>query len=166
MSYRSKDKEKPDITHSEYTRAICQNSSVRKYEWMKYKGKETRWVSSMKYGGSRIGGRLYRGNIKGLKNGPLKRSTVFDWGRELPCDDVYEYLTEEKKHPVIEQLVKIGMKNLAEDIFKMYSKRYIDESKTDICGILKIEKAKKDKCRNKGSGMDAVGKNNKHYLAR
>ena len=157
MSYRSKDKEKPDITHNEYTRAICQNSSVRKYEWMEYKGKETRWVSSMKYGGGRIGGRLYRGNIKGLKNGPLKRSTVFDWGRKLPCDDVYEYLTEEREHPVIEQLVKIGIKNLAADILQMYMcKKYIDESKTDICGILKIDKARLKRLKKINAGIKGL----------
>lgn len=148
----------PYIWHEECTRYICQGNSVRKYEYCSYKGKEIRWVAAEKYGYGYISGKLYRGNTTSLKNGALKNSTVFDWKGNLPCESVYEYLVEEKKHRFVEQLVKIGMFRLAKDLLqRRYGlKEFIDEKKTDICGILRIDKARLKRLREMDAGINTL----------
>lgn len=147
----------PTITHSEHTRIICQGNDVRKYEYGEYKGKEIRWNDAKKYGGGYISGKLYYGNKRGLKNGPLKHSTVFEWTKDRPTENVYEYLMLEKEHPFIEQLVKIGMKRLTRELMQRYSvSQYLDEKKTDICGILRIDKARLKRLKAMDAGLNAL----------
>lgn len=153
VAYRGRTQENPDISHYETYRTLVVDGNVRKYEYGDYKGKKTRWIEDKRsYERWNDRSRLYRGNIAGLKRGALKRSTLFAW-KEPPCN-AQRYIELEVRYPVIEQLVKIGMMKMAEEFINSYRKEKLyDSKKTDIAGMLKIDKARLKRLRSMDGGL-------------
>ena len=155
--YRGKTKEDPDISHDETYRTIVVNGIVKKYEYGDYKGKKTRWIEDKtSYERWHERSRIYKRNMTALRKGPLKRTTLFDW-KELPCN-VSEYLKLEAKYPVIEQLVRIGMFTMAEQLIDQTYRieKYCNLKKTDIAGILKIDRARLKRLREMDAGLNGL----------
>lgn len=156
ISYRKRTKENPDISHWETNRTLVTSGNVKKYEYGDYKGKKMRWIRDRApyYGCHKKSG-IYKRNMAGLKRGALKRSTVFDW-KELPCK-VSIYLELEVKYPIIEQLVKIGMMKAAEEFINAYGREKLyDQKKTDIAGMLRIDKSRLKRLKAMDGGFDEL----------
>ena len=155
--YRGRTKENPDILHYEKYRTIVVGGKVKKYEYGDYKGKKTRWIEDKtSYARWHEKSSIYKRNMASLRKGHLKRTTLFDW-EKLPCN-VSEYLKLEAKYPVIEQLVRIGMFKMAEQVIdSQYNRdRLCNMEKTDIAGILRIDRARLKRLREMDAGLDEL----------
>lgn len=155
MNYRGCTKENPEIYHKEYGRTLVFADETRRYEYGDYKGKEIRWCADTHaYSRYAEKDKLYNRNVSALKK-TMPYTTIFDWDI-LPCNTIY-YLQMEKEYPFLEQLVRNGMFRMAEDFLNYYNmSEYADMTKTNLTGMLKIDKARLKRAKTMDFGMTGL----------
>ena len=155
INYRGCTKENPEIYHEEYGRTLVFKNETRRYEYRDYKGKETRWCAdTYEYSRYAEKDKLYNRNVSALKK-TMPYTTIFDWDI-LPCNTIY-YLQMEKEYPFLEQLVRNGMFRMAEDFLNYYNmSEYADMTKTNLTGMLKIDKARLKRAKTMDFGMTGL----------
>ena len=155
MNYRGCTKENPEIYHKEYGRTLVFADETRRYEYGDYKGKEIRWCADTHvYSRYAEKDKLYNRNVSALKK-TMPYTTIFDWNI-LPCNTIY-YLQMEKEYPFLEQLVRNGMFRMAEDFLNYYNmSEYADMTKTNLTGMLKIDKARLKRAKTMDLGMTGL----------
>ncbi len=155
INYRGRTKENPEIYHEEYGRTLVFADETRRYEYGDYKGKEIRWCADTHvYSRYAEKDKLYNRNVSALKK-TMPYTTIFDWNI-LPCNTIY-YLQMEKEYPFLEQLVRNGMFRMAEDFLNYYNmSEYADMTKTNLTGMLKIDKARLKRAKTMDLGMTGL----------
>ena len=119
--YNQKDFRKPTLRCEIMFKTIIQNNSVRTYTEGWYKQRVLRWVPCY-YGGNT--GRMYKGNAHKIKEMYPYSAAYIILAKELNIPLV-TYLDREKRYPVYESLMKIGLYKIVAD--SLHSS-YIPES--------------------------------------
>ena len=155
INYRERTKENPEIYHEEYGRTLVFADETRRYEYGDYKGKEIRWCADTHaYSRYAEKDKLYNRNVSALKK-TMPYTTIFNWDI-LPCNAIY-YLQMEKEYPFLEQLVRNGMFRMAGDFLNYYNmSEYADMTKTNLTGMLKIDKARFKRAKTMDFGMTGL----------
>ncbi len=127
---------------------IMDDGSVRRYVYGMYKNKRGRFVPDkdmylFRYTSyyDALMEKMYRKNFPALKKTALKNSTADLWD-DMPAS-VEAYLVMEKKYPVIEKLVRIGMFRLARELMENSGAMdALKNKETELSKILRIDKAR------------------------
>lgn len=159
--YDVNDYKRPRVITSENTRTLIMDTGeVKRYEYGMYKNKYKRWIPNTWYiPGERSGWwsrsiKLYRRNMGSvMKTDVMKRSTCMMW-EELPVD-LTEYIAAEKRYPIIEQVVKLGMFRLAKELIKgNWGAREIKKSReTELIKTLKLDRQRLSRLRKMDGGI-------------
>lgn len=159
--WRDRTPDNPHICLFETDRYIgFDNGICRHYTWGMYKNKKMRWIPSNSeihetYYSERIT-RLYKRNLTSLKKTAFKNSAIDLW-KELPCGTA-KYLYIERGNPVVEQLARVGMFRLAEEMMKVSygNGRLLKQDETELVKLLKIDKARLKRLKNMDGGLCAL----------
>lgn len=160
--YRDADYRNPKSCMRETERIlIFDDGTVKRYLYGLYKNKEFRFILdkdyiSPIYGYSELSIKLYTRNLKSLKKTALKSSTIDLWKTNLPIRSD-RYLAIEKKSPVVEKLVRIGMFHLARDFIqqgKWDSGSLLDKNATELIKLLKIDKPRLTRLKEINGGLN------------
>lgn len=137
---------------------LMDDGTVKRYYYGLYKNKKRRFILDKDYRPTatlhrEIPIKLYKKNLNSIKKTKFADSTIDLWDK-LPCS-VTAYLILEKKNPIIEKLVKIGMFRMAADVIEMpYScGRYITDGETELIKALRIDKARFHRLKANGGGI-------------
>lgn len=134
---------------TEQTRFVFTGNEVKRYNYDLYKNYKICWnLHVQSYYGSPLwagNGMVYIKNLRSLEKGLLKYSGLPTMLRKnkLKETNVQKWLQSEIGNPVLEQLVKMGMYTLAQEIADCeYDNKLLNESATGAADILKLDKAR------------------------
>ena len=135
-------------------RYVFDGEKVQQYEHSDYKRYKTCW-HPVKYGYyySIECGKIYQKNFRHLSDGILKQSGLLDMIRKKKLDGIqpYRWIEIEVGNPLLEQLVKMNMHNLARDVASArYDYKLLNESATNPAEILRLDKARLKRLRGYG----------------
>lgn len=147
VSYRveTKNYRNPQYSIYEYSRTLIRDNDVASYSHTPYKNKYVRWCKNeeLYFGSSAYVGKIYRTNLPKVRSVIDQKSALpllIQQGKKFSIEN---YLFEEKKHPVIEMLVKAGMEDLAlkyvYDKHNILKRDMLDERQTELVKILKLD---------------------------
>ena len=129
---------------------VMDDGTVKRYRYENYKNKKWRFVLDGDYRPEAATyydtcmSKLYKKNLPALKKTILKNSAADMW-ESLPTGLV-SYLAVERRYPVIEKLVKIGMFRMATQlVWRIRFKdvmELLDMDKPELTKILKLDKAR------------------------
>lgn len=138
------DYRKPNhYTEETRRRLIMDDGTVKTYYYGLYKNKYHRFIFYNTAWYSNDETKLYKKNLGALKKTVLKNSTIDMWDK-LPTS-VERYLMIEKKNPVVEKLVKVGMFRLTADLIRGANTGdgdLLNNDATELAKILKIDGAR------------------------
>lgn len=134
---------------TEWTRFVFTGSEIKRYDHNLYKNYKMCWNTYVQsYYGSPLwagNGMVYKRNLQSLEKGLLKYSGLPTMLRKdkLKETNVQQWLNREIGNPVLEQLVKMGMYTLAQELADYrYDYKLMNESATGTADILKLDKAR------------------------
>lgn len=158
QGYRDRDYRDPHIyTHENERIMLFDNGVIRCYKWDSYKNKYHRWIRDTGYTPFKRTYywqercKLYKRNLKSLKEHSLLKRSAIDLWEELPTS-TSNYIEIERGNPAVEMLARIGMFRLAKDLINApYNKQLLDQSATEISKMLKVDRSRLKRL----SAMDA-----------
>lgn len=134
---------------TEWTRFVYTGKEVKRYDHNLYKNYKMCWNPYIQsYYGSPLwagNGMVYMKNLRSLEKGLLKFSGLPTMLRKnkLKETNVQQWLHCETGNPVLEQLVKMEMYTLAQELADCrYDNKLLNESATGAADILKLDKAR------------------------
>lgn len=131
----------PDYSKWETRRSVYENGQHRNYEWEDYKKRGMRWrLNQDRYIGYYNEKRVYTKNMEELSKSVLKNTGLPQMIKHVKTMNIERYLKKEKECPVIEQLVKIGLYDVAEDITT--KEGIVDNTATELYKKLRIDKGR------------------------
>lgn len=133
----------------EHIRFVFKGNEIKRYDYNLYKNYKMCWNPYVQsYYGSPMwasNGMVYRKNLKSLEKGLLKYSGLIPMIRKNKLKETYvqQWLHSEIGNPVLEQLVKMEMYTLAQELAECrYDNKLLNESATGTADILKLDKAR------------------------
>ena len=138
------------------------DGTYKQYSWESYKNKYLRWIPerypwAFRYSESK----LFKRNLNRI-DAPIIKHSAFQLWDTLP-GTLIQYLRIEKKHPVIEMLARIGMFNMAQDLYRFtdweWKEKYdiwIDEKSTELHKILGIDRSRLKRLKAMNGGTVAL----------
>lgn len=161
--YSNRTYENPSYWIHEYERTMYQEDIITQYRWENYKQKEYRWVRQKEprlwgsiYGVREKVGLVYPSNIGVLEKTALKHSGLPAMLRRNKKMNVQKYITEERRNPAIEKLVKIGMYKLAENLIDHNNGELLYREETDLAKILKLDKQRLKRMKDMDGGISCL----------
>lgn len=159
QGYSHEDYKSPHISTREDERTlILEDGTVKRYVYGSYKNKYNRWIPDEDYiPGNRtyywsVSIALYKKNFHTIKKIPMIQKSSLNCWDELPTS-ITDYLAVEKKHPVIEKLVKAGLFKLAKECMKNYvDMTKLNHKETELAKILRIDNARLKRLKNLDGG--------------
>lgn len=134
---------------TECNRFVFKGNEIKRYDYTLYKNYKICWNPYVQsYYGSPLwvgNGMVYKRNLQTLEKGLLKYSGLPTMLRKnkLKETNVQQWLHCEIGNPVLEQLVKLGMYTLAQELADCrYDNKLLNESGTGVADILKLDKAR------------------------
>ena len=162
QSYWERDYTKPSIYTIEIGRDLIFNDGThKKYSWESYKNKFLRWIPrEWSYHYSKT--KLYKRNLSKI-DAPIIKHSAFQLWDKLP-GPLIDYLSIERKHPVIEMLARIGMFRLSKELYGMPEYQWedfesgpvISEKNTELHKILCIDKSRLSRLRTIDGNITAL----------
>lgn len=128
---------------------LMDDGTTKRYYYGNYKNKKWRFIFDSDYTVERkrfyhpCSMKLYTRNLSVLKKTILKNSTVDMW-EVLPMG-VFDYIALERKYPLIEKVVKIGMFRFARQLLSIRLEEItmmLNDSQTELTKILKLDRAR------------------------
>lgn len=137
-------------------RFVFDGNNVQQYEYSDYKKYKVCWHPKA-YDYYFECGKVYQKNLRTLSRGLLQRSGLLEMIRKKKLDGIrpYKWLEIEAGNPLLEQLVKMNMLNLAREVASArYDSKFLNESATNPAEILKLDKARLRRLRNFGENAN------------
>lgn len=127
----------------EEVRTLYRGRDIKRYSYESYKNKYTRWClsdrASFIYENGKM--KIYRGNLRAISKDIEKNSGIAILIQEEKRFSVERYMYEERKHPVLEKLVKAGLEDLALEFVNIdISYDCLQESQGELAKILNLDK--------------------------
>lgn len=139
----------PKYWKCENMRSIYESGNYKEYivyVWGNYEQRGMRWyLQGYRYPGYFGNKKIYTKNITALSRTILKNTALPEMIRHRKSLAVERYLINEQENPVIEQLVKTGLFEIAEDV--VTEKKYINSEAGELSKKLKLDKGRLSRLR-------------------